>query len=138
MPKKEYELFEWKVFAFKRSDVPVFLLKLVNSNYFLIQPSFRDANILHQVVSSHEFMHLRSSYPVNLHIFFFLKSSVIRQNGESQNRCFKKTKHAKFSEKRTFLTPLYGKIWRALFSWNTRFEIRSFALLPAKYNFLFE
>ena len=71
MPKKEYELFEWKVFAFKRSDVPVFLLKLVNSNYFLIQPSFRDANILHQVVSSHEFMHLRSSYPVNLHIFFF-------------------------------------------------------------------
>ena len=32
-------------------------------------------------------------------------SSVIRQKGESQNRCFKKTKHAKFSEKRTFLTP---------------------------------
>ena len=31
-------------------------------------------------------------------------SSVIRQKGESQNGCFKKTKHAKFSEKRTFLT----------------------------------
>ena len=28
----------------------------------------------------------------------------IRQNGESQNGCFKKTMHAKFSEKRTFLT----------------------------------
>ena len=25
--------------------------------------------------------------------------------GESQNGCFKQTKHAKFSEKRTFLTP---------------------------------
>ena len=30
---------------------------------------------------------------------------VLKQKGESQNRCFKKTKHAKFSEKRTFLTP---------------------------------
>ena len=33
------------------------------------------------------------------------KSSVIRQKGESQNECFKKTKHVKFSEKRLFLTP---------------------------------
>ena len=32
-------------------------------------------------------------------------SSVIRQKGESQNGCYKKTKHAKFSEKGTFLTP---------------------------------
>ena len=32
-------------------------------------------------------------------------SSVIKQKGESQNGCFKKTKHAKFSEKRIFLTP---------------------------------
>ena len=30
---------------------------------------------------------------------------VTRQKGESQNGCFKNTKHAKFSEKRTFLTP---------------------------------
>ena len=34
-------------------------------------------------------------------------SSVIRQKSESQNGCFKKTNHAKFSEKRTFLTPWY-------------------------------
>ena len=34
-----------------------------------------------------------------------LISSVIRQKGESQNACFKKTKHVKFSEKQTFLTP---------------------------------
>ena len=32
-------------------------------------------------------------------------SSVIRQKGGSQNGYFKKTKHAKFSEKRTFLNP---------------------------------
>ena len=31
--------------------------------------------------------------------------SVIRRKGESQNGRFKKTKHAKYSEKRTFLTP---------------------------------
>ena len=63
--------------------------------------------------------------------------------GESQNGCFKKTKHAKFSEKRTFLIPWYAhvgvrimglemfifrKILRALFSRNTRFEIHPFAL----------
>ena len=35
-------------------------------------------------------------------------SSVIRQKGESRNGCFKRTKHAKFSEKRTFLTPWYA------------------------------
>ena len=36
----------------------------------------------------------------------FEKWSVIRQKDESQNGCFKKTKHAKFSEKRTFFYPL--------------------------------
>ena len=37
-------------------------------------------------------------------------SSVIRQKDEYQNGCFKKTKHAKFSEKRTFLTPWYAHV----------------------------
>ena len=37
------------------------------------------------------------------------KSSAIRQKGESRNGCYKKTKHAKFSEKRTFLTPGYAR-----------------------------
>ena len=42
----------------------------------------------------------------NLQYVGKLKTSllVIRQKGESQNGCLKKTKHAKFSEKRTFLT----------------------------------
>ena len=35
----------------------------------------------------------------------FHSSSVIRQKGESQNGCFKKTKQVEFSEKRTFFTP---------------------------------
>ena len=44
-------------------------------------------------------------------IFFTIYSSlVIRQKSESQNGCFKKTKQAKFSEKRTFLTPWYAHI----------------------------
>ena len=34
----------------------------------------------------------------------FAKSSVRRQKGESQDECFKKAKHAKISEKQTFLT----------------------------------
>ena len=37
-------------------------------------------------------------------------SLVIRQKGESQNGCLKKTKHAKVSEKRTFLTPWYAHV----------------------------
>ena len=34
-----------------------------------------------------------------------IKSSVIRQKGESQNGGNKKTNHAEFSKKRTFVTP---------------------------------
>ena len=65
-------------------------------------------------------------------------SLVIRQKDASQNRCFKKTKQAKFSEKRLFLTPWYAyarlsENLAALFSWNTRFEIRPFAPLPTSY-----
>ena len=55
-----------------------------------------------------------------------MKSSVIRQKDESQNGCFKKAKHEMF---------VFRKFWRALLSWNTRFEIRPFALLPAKFSF---
>ena len=32
---------------------------------------------------------------------------------------------------------VFRKIWRALFSWNTRFEIRPFALLPRNFRFYF-
>ena len=41
-------------------------------------------------------------------------SSVIRQKGESQNWCFKETKHAKFSEKRTFVTPWCARTYQGV------------------------
>ena len=65
-------------------------------------------------------------------------SSVIKQKGESQNRCFKKINHAKFSEKQTFLNHWYTEGVRnvrflenlACFVFLKRcFEIRPFALL---------
>ena len=60
------------------------------------------------------------------------KSSVIRQKRRSQKRCYKKTKHAEFSEKLTFLmrTCAYQGVKNvcfsenALFSSSTLFEIR--------------
>ena len=61
-------------------------------------------------------------------IFLCDISSLIRQKSESQDGCFKKTKHAKFSEKRTFLTPWYTHV---------RFEICSFALLPTIFLYSF-
>ena len=39
-----------------------------------------------------------------------LTLSLIRQNGKSQNGGNKKIRHAKFSEKRTFLTPWYAYV----------------------------
>ena len=51
-------------------------------------------------------------------------SFAIRQMGESQNVCFKKAKHNKLSEKRTFLTPWYV----VLFFLET--PVLRFALLP--------
>ena len=39
------------------------------------------------------------------YLTFLFNSSVKRQKGASQNGCFKKAKHAKISEKQTFLTP---------------------------------
>ena len=44
----------------------------------------------------------------------FMNPLVIRQKGESQNKCFKKAKHAIFSEKWTFLTPWYTHLLWAL------------------------
>ena len=41
-----------------------------------------------------------------LEVFCFCILSVIRQKGESQNVCFKKTKHAKFSAKSKHILPL--------------------------------
>ena len=44
---------------------------------------------------------------LNCYSLILNNSSVTRQTTESQNWCLKKTKHAKFSEKRTILSCLY-------------------------------
>ena len=41
---------------------------------------------------------------------YFYKFVGNKAKGESQSGCFKKTKHAKFSEKRTFVTPWYAYV----------------------------
>ena len=50
-----------------------------------------------------------TQYFLHYYFCFFLlfhNASVIKQKGESQNGCFKKIKHVKFSEKKElFLTP---------------------------------
>ena len=51
-----------------------------------------------------------------------LISLVIRQKGEWQNVCFKKTKHPKFSEKRTFLTSWFFRLFKSLYSWRLHDE----------------
>ena len=81
--------------------------------------SYRDSNVNYQILS------------------------VIKQKGKSQDKGYKKTKHAKFSKKRTFLpldTSAYQRIrnacfsenWRALFSCNLCLKIRPFFLITAK------
>ena len=73
------------------------LSKIINiliTNHFYVFPCYND-RVCSFLVS------LNSSEALNN----FFKSSVIKQKGESHNGCFKKTKNAKFSETRTFLTP---------------------------------
>ena len=51
------------------------------------------------------FLRCNSVYPLTLSCFVTDISSMIRQKGESQKGCYKKTNRAKFSEKRTSRTP---------------------------------
>ena len=68
---------------------------------------------LTKLVNLSENQFLLASIVLPLHTCFLtteldghiVKSSVIRQKGESQNGCFKKTKYAYFSERQHFLTP---------------------------------
>ena len=52
----------------------------------------------------------RIESPNRIFHWTLVKSSLIRQKGECENGCFKKTKHAKFFKKRTFLTPWYAHV----------------------------
>ena len=56
-----------------------------------------------------------------------------KAEGRISQRVFHENKARQiFWKKKKHFLPLFlfRKIWRALFSWNTRFEIRRFALLP--------
>ena len=70
----------------------------------------------------HLFIYVKH-YALSTRLTLFL--SEIRQKCESQNGCFRKTKHAKFSETQTFLTPWYQRIRNVRFSEN----LASFAFL---------
>ena len=67
-------------------------------------------------------------------VMMMMNSSVIRQQGESQKnkarQMFRKTNISYPLMRRCAFFGKFGILWRALFSWNTRFEIRPFALLP--------
>ena len=63
----------------------------------------RPATFLEDLFNTFDF--LRAVYLLN-----YSNLSVIRQKGESQNVCFEKTKHARFSKKETILTPWYAHV----------------------------
>ena len=67
--------------------------------------NFIDWN-LKKLLDQSEFISVLSWIYRRLLIAFLVTSSVIRQKGESQNGCFKKTKHAKFSAKTNIFYPL--------------------------------
>ena len=95
---------------------------LIIQLFFLKAPN-APKNYLKKLHAAHK--PLTEKYLVVAHFTHHQHASVIRQKGESQDGCFKKTKHTKFSEKRRFLTHCvyqgvrnvrFLKIWRALFS----------------------
>ena len=72
-----------------------------------------------------------------------MTTTVIGQKDKSQNGRYKKTNTPKFPKNKHFLPPdththvgtkysFFGKFGVLLFPYNTRFEIRTFALLPTK------
>ena len=74
--------------------------------------------------------------------FLWINALVIRQKGESENGCYKKTKHVKFSEKRKFFTQWYAHVYVCIRSKKCSFfgkfgvlcfletPVLKFALLP--------
>ena len=133
------------------SSCPRFLLSnlqswLLSSLYFKEITITCDATNCFQNTS-----HFRIMETVIMHKAFCksFHTSVIRQKGKSQNRGNKKAKHAKFSEKRTFLTPWYAYVcvrirdekslffgkFDGLYLLVTCFKIRPFTLLTTHSEF---
>ena len=66
-------------------------------------------------VEDHTVKYFIIIFIILLNVVREINTSVMRQKDEAQNECFKKAKHAKFSEKRTFRT-----LWQT----NVRARIR--------------
>ena len=77
-------------------------LRRLNILFFSLVPVICSLCIPRSDLSCHEIMIVLLKKNVIL--------SVIRQKGESQNGCFKKTEYAKFSEKQKFFTPWYAHV----------------------------
>ena len=87
-----------------------YLLEYFSSNCFFAKAEFFS---LGTNPFSVPFQFSKSLFSCLFFDFFLLISSVIRQKSEFQDGCFKKTKHVKFSEKPTFLSPdthAYGSV----------------------------
>ena len=91
------------------------LLGLTGSNFSFYMK--KSAFVIRSFYSS-EFLTKNYSFILKLFLIFtatyffndyfyclYYISSAIRQKGESQSGCYRKTKHAKYSEKQIFLTP---------------------------------
>ena len=81
-------------------------------------PRFLSGNPIEQVCMGKTMILHKKSKSSQFESHQYHASSLIREKGKSQNGLFKKTKHAKFSEKRAFLTPdthnfVFWKIQRA-------------------------
>ena len=87
------------LFSIFRNDLVLFIQYTILGNFV------DDSSISINGSNGENLKNMLPSEFITLNEWFHDNSLVIRQKGESQNGCFKKTKHAKFSEKLTFLTP---------------------------------
>ena len=103
----------WRRFEHPFSGISIVGFKQVNVNWkftfkrqllYSSPKSFEYLQTLNFAVIFRDIFWAKSAKPCHRYLMG-PNSSVIRRNGESQSGCFKKTKHVKLPEKRTFLTP---------------------------------
>ena len=116
------------VFRFMAKCLPLYMFTALSLYHSICLPLYI-FTALYVYRSSFSLEHILRVVPGSWMIRIYNKNknnhlSVISQKGESQNGCFKKTKHATISEKRMFLTPWYA-------------YVRPFALLPTLLGFKF-
>ena len=99
VPDSEKKLFHWQLQMF---SVRITFRSFSLSEKFQIRSVPSLYFTLFGLVQTRKTPYLDTFHAV---IHSLIKSSVIRQKGESENGLYKKTKDTKFSEKRKFLTP---------------------------------